>query len=306
MGRKFLNEEVNHTYQRTVSGFNIFYEVEDYLVYYTIFSVMSVRYGITVYGLCLMIDHLHSLVSSSNASVFSRFMSNVTILFVKEFNKARRRSGALFCENFGSAPKLGMKQLRTAIAYLFNNPVERFLCRYAQEYRWNFLAYAATDYPFSEAIVLRSASRRLRKAIKEVDGTAARNRHLTYVQLKRILKDLGRKERNQLIDYIIVRYNVIRYDVLTTKCYDGYENMLTAINSNTGSEYDIQEQKWSRSDTEYRELYQYVHSCGYDDAGDLISLDTDSKLALMLEMMHKTRASKRQVSKFLHLLVAFK
>lgn len=306
MGRKFVNEEVNHTYQRTVSGFNVFYEVEDYLVYYTIFSVMSVRYGITVYGLCLMIDHLHSLVSASDASDFSKFMSNVTIQFVKEFNKARRRTGALFSEYFGSAPKPGMKLLRTAIAYLFNNPVERFLCRYAQQYRWNFLAYAVSDHPFSEPIVLRTASRKLRNAIKEVDGTAARNTHLTYVQLKRLLKGLERKERNQLIDYIIVRYNVIRYDILTTKCYDGYENMLTAINSNTGSEYDIQEQKWSRSDTEYRELYQHVHSCGYDDAGDIISLDTDTKLTLMMDMMRKTRASKLQICKYLHLTVVRK
>ena len=304
--RKFVSQEVNHTYQRTISGFNIFYEVEDYLVYYTIFSVMSIRYGITVYGLCLMIDHLHSLVSASDPPVFSRFMSNVTILFVKEFNKARRRPGALFSEYFGSAPKLGMKLLRTAIAYLFNNPVERSLCRYAQQYRWNFLAYAESDHPFSEPIVLRNASRRLRGAIKEVDGTVARNRHLTYVQLKRLLKGLERKERNQLIDYIIVRYNVIRYDILTSKCYDGYENMLTAINSNTGSEYDIQEQKWSRSDTEYRELYQHVHSCGYDDAGDIISLDTDTKLTLMMDMMRKTKASRLQISKYLHLTVACK
>lgn len=306
MGRNFVKEEVNHTYQRTISGFNIFYEVEDYLVYYTIFSVMAARYDITVYGLCLMIDHLHSLVSAGSCLTLSRFMSNVTIQFVKEFNQARNRKGALFCENYGSAPKTGMKLLRTAIAYLYNNPVERFLCRHAQDYRWNFLAYAISDHPFSDPIELKSASRRLRNAIQEVNGTASRKKHMTYVQLKRLMKGLGRKERNQLIDYIVVRYNVIRYDILTTQCYNGYENMLTAINSNTGSEYEIHEHKWSRTDTEYRELYQHVHSCGYDDAGKVISLDTDTKLELMMEMMRKTRASKRQICKYLHLLVAYK
>ena len=94
MGRNFVKEEVNHTYQRTISGFNIFYEVEDYLVYYTIFSVMATRYDITVYGLCLMIDHLHSLVSAGSCLTLSRFMSNVTIQFVKEFNQARNRKRA--------------------------------------------------------------------------------------------------------------------------------------------------------------------------------------------------------------------
>ena len=37
----------------------IFYDLEDYLVYYTVFCVLAVKYGIIVYGLCLMIDHIH-------------------------------------------------------------------------------------------------------------------------------------------------------------------------------------------------------------------------------------------------------
>ena len=135
MKRKFIKEQMNHTYQRSVSGFNIFYEVEDYIVYYTVFSVMARRYGVNVYGLCLMIDHIHSLTSASSHGVFSGFMSNVTIQFVKEYNRYHNRVGPLFSECFGSAPKAGLKLLRTAIAYLFNNPVERLLCKRAQEYR---------------------------------------------------------------------------------------------------------------------------------------------------------------------------
>lgn len=306
MGRKFINDEVNHTYQRTLSGFNIFYEVEDYLVYYTIFSTMAVRYGVDVYGLCMMIDHIHTLTVARSRTLFSRFMSNVTIQFVKEFNKAHRRAGPLFDENFGSAPKLGMKLLRTAIAYLFNNPVERLLCKLAQDYRWNFLAYAQSDHPFSDPIVLKDASRRFRRILKEVDGTRARNRHLTYAQLRRMFAGLDKKEKNQLIDYIIVRYNIIRYDLLTTQCYDGYENMVLAINSNAGSEYEINEHKWSRSDVEYRELYQYVHAHGFKNAGDVIALDIDSKLSMMQDMMRQTKASRLQICKFLHLSVALK
>lgn len=212
MKRKFIKEQMNHTYQRSFSGFNIFYEVEDYLVYYTIFSVMSRRYGMVVYGLCLMIDHIHTLTSTSSCKTFSKFMSNVAIQFVKEYNRYHNRVGPLFSECFGSAPKAGLKLLRTAIAYLFNNPVERLLCKRAQEYRWNFLAYAASDNPFSDPLVLKKASRRLRRALKEVDGTVKRNEYMTYVQLKRMFVGIDAREKNQLIDYIIVRYNIIRYD----------------------------------------------------------------------------------------------
>lgn len=306
MKRKFIKEQMNHTYQRTVSGFNIFYEVEDYLVYYTIFSVMSRRYGMVVYGLCLMIDHIHTLTSTSSCKTFSKFMSNVAIQFVKEYNRYHNRVGPLFSECFGSAPKAGLKLLRTAIAYLFNNPVERLLCKRAQEYRWNFLAYAASDNPFSDPLVLKKASRRLRRALKEVDGTVKRNEYMTYVQLKRMFVGMDAREKNQLIDYIIVRYNIIRYDDLITKCYDGYENMLMAINSNAGSEYEVQELRYGRSDAEYRYLYKYVHEKGFKDAGEVISLPADSKFKLMVDMMNETSVSKLQICKFLHLKVALK
>ena len=297
---------MNHTYQRSVSGFNIFYEVEDYLVYYTIFSVMSRRYGMVVYGLCLMIDHIHTLTSTSSCKTFSKFMSNVAIQFVKEYNRYHNRVGPLFSECFGSAPKAGLKLLRTAIAYLFNNPVERLLCKRAQEYRWNFLAYAASDNPFSDPLVLKKASRRLRRALKEVDGTVKRNEYMTYVQLKRMFVGMDARETNQLIDYIIVRYNMIRYEDLTTKCYDGYENMLIAINSNAGSEYEVQELRYGRSDAEYRYLYKYVHEKGFKDAGEVISLPADAKFKLMVDMMNETSVSKLQICKFLHLKVALK
>lgn len=300
--RKFVNGEVNHTYQRTMSGFNIFYEVEDYLVYYTIFSILAIRYGIVVYGLCLMIDHIHSLISASDRKTFCNFIRHVSLLFVKEYNKAHDRSGPFFEEGFGSAPKIGLKRLRTAIAYLFNNPVERFLCSKAQEYRWNFLPYAQCRNPYSEPVRLRQASRALRKAIKEVDGARERGQHMKYALIRRLFSTLDKQEKNQLTDYIIVRYSAIRYDLLAA-CYGGHDNMLTAINSNTGSEYDISETICGRSDTEFRELHRYVHAEGFDNAGDVISQEEKVKLHLMEKMLKRTSASVYQIRKFLHIEV---
>ena len=301
MRKRFLEEEVSHTYQRTRHGFNIFYEVEDYLVYYTLFSVLSKRYDIMVYGLCLMIDHIHSLISSTSSVKFIGFMDELTRCFVREYNKEHHRSGPLFCKSFGSAVKLGMKRLRTAISYLYNNPVERRLCKYAQEYRWNFLAYGLSPHPYSEPLVIRRASRSLRRAVQEVNGTVERHSHLSYAQLKRIFSELDNNERAQLIDYIITKYSVVQYDILTSSCYDGIENMLVAINSNAGSEYDIKEVKWDRSDAEYRKLYKYIHAKGYDSAGDIISEPLETKLALLNGMLKETGVPRFQICKYLHL-----
>ena len=236
----------------------------------------------------------------------SKFMDRVTAWYVMDYNFSIGRKGKLLKKNFGSAPKWNDKSVRTSINYVGNNPVEKYLCANAEDYRWNFLAYAKSDHPFSDPIVLKTASRQLRRVLKEVDGTAARNKHLTYAQLQRLFAALDNKERNQLIDYIIVRYNVIRYDVLTASCYDGYDNMLLAINSNAGSEYEIHELKFGTSDAEYKELYKYVHKAGYKDAGMVVSLPIDTKLTLMLDMLNKTTVPKMQICKFLHLRVASK
>lgn len=302
--RRFVDGEVNHIYQRTISGFNIFYEIEDYLVYYTIFSMSSLKYKVDVYGICLMIDHIHSLCAFKDRSSFSRFMSYVSNVFVQEFNREHNRSGALFNESFGSAPKSGMKLLRTAIAYLFNNPVERHLCKYAQDYRWNFLAYGKSGHPFSDPLVLRKASFALKRAVAEIDGSRKRGAHLTYPQLRRLFSGLDEREKNQLIDYIIVKYSIVRYDILTTSCYEGYENMITAINSNAGSEYDIDEQRCGRSDAVYRDLYKFVRSRGYSSVGDVIALDYEAKMSLYKAMKSVTNVLGYHICKFLHLTLA--
>ena len=248
-----------------------------------------------------MIDHIHSLISSTSSGKFFGFMGELTSCFVREYNREHHRSGPLFCKSFGSAVKLGMKRLRTAVSYLYNNPVERRLCKYAQEYRWNFLAYGISDHPFSEPLVIRQASRSLRRAIQEVNGAHGRHMYLSYAQLKRMFSELNNKEKAQLVDYIIRRYSVIRYDILTSSCYDGIENMLVAINSNAGSEYDIKEVNWARSDAEYRKLYKYVHAKGYGSAGDIISEPVERRLAMLDGMLKETGVPRFQICKYLHL-----
>ena len=121
--RKFFREEVMHVYQRAINGFNIFYTLEDRLVFYTIFSVFLRRFNITALALCLMIDHFHALLICGSRQTFYKFVSSVTSLYSRLFNESVSRKGRLFDKSFGSAPKMGEKQVRSAIPYLFNNPV---------------------------------------------------------------------------------------------------------------------------------------------------------------------------------------
>lgn len=299
--RRFLEDEVHHIYQRTKNRFNIFYDLEDYLVYYTIFSIAARQYGVIVLGLCLMFDHIHMLIKTDARIRMSEFVRQVTCMFAREQNNDVGRKGSLFQARFGSAPKRGMKLLRTAIAYLFNNPVEKKLCSRAEEYRWNFLAYALSPHPFSDPLISGHISRSLKRAIKEVDLAESEDRHLRYAQLKRLLSKLEERERMQLVDHIISIYKPFDYEAIIA-CYGSYEDMLTAINSNTGSEYDIKEERYRFSDIEYIRMGDILRDTeGLKDLRKVTGFEIEEKMRLFQVLRKHLSCDNLPITKFLHI-----
>lgn len=296
MKRKFYANEVMHIYQRTVSGFNIFYSTEDFLVFYTIVSVYARRYDIALLGLCQMIDHIHLLGSSRNLESMSRFISAYTSQFVKEFNRKTGRTGKLFEKEYGSAIKKEVKKIRSAIAYLFNNPVEKMLCARAEEYRWNYLKY----YEEISMKPLRYCSRRLRKSIKIVQERFSNGEYLKYSLIDSIFKELDKEEKEYLTDWIIKLY--FAFDVKKVNSYyRSHEDMLIAINSNTGSEHDIKEHSYCKTDTPYREMIIVLKKEGITNIRSVITWREDDKKRLAALLKSKTSATHRQIRKFLHL-----
>lgn len=71
--REFKEGVYNHIYQRTRNRFNIFYDLCDFLSYYSIFGVMAIRYKVQVLGLCMMIDHLHMLLRTKDRKTDIRY-----------------------------------------------------------------------------------------------------------------------------------------------------------------------------------------------------------------------------------------
>lgn len=299
--RRFAENEYHHIYQRTRHRFNIFYDLEDYLVYFTIFSIAVNQYGVTVLGLCLMYDHIHMLLSAPSKVSMSEFVRQVTSMFAREQNNDVGRKGSLFQARFGSAPKRGLKLLRTAIAYLYNNPVEKKQSMTAERYRWNFLAYAVSKHPFSEPVINRNASVYMKRAMKEVDAARKADHHLRYGQLSRLFRKLDSREMDQLVDYIISSYNPIDYEALI-QCYGSYDVMLTAINSNTGSEYDIKEDKTWGSDICYDQMLEILREKeGISDVRKVTIFDIDEKLRLYKMLLRDVSCQERQIAEFLHL-----
>ena len=299
--RTVIGGILNHVYQRTKDGVLLFYNVSDYLVLFTIICTVAPKHGVRILALSLMPDHIHISVISSSSYDLSNFVADYSRRFSRVHNQTCHTEGPLFESPFGSVPVIGDKKARTNLCYVGNNGVERRLCKKAEEYRWSFLAYAISDHPFSPKLISREASAALRKGIKEIDAEHAAGKPLSYKQIKRLFSKLEKDEKLQLTDYIISTYNCIDYDA-AIRYFDGYQNMLTAMHSNTGSEHDLNEVFIGKSDAYYAKMSSWIiKELEPEDIHDILAFPAEQKLELFSRLLRATSAPPEQVAKYLRI-----
>lgn len=298
--RKFNPNVFVHVFQHALQYRVVFYSMEDRLVFYTIFSVIAWRYGVVVLALALMYNHFHCLIQATSSKVMALFIGTVTSVFASAFNRDIGRKGALFEKAYGNSLKWDAKSIRTSIAYNYNNSVEKGLFTRAEDDRWNFLAYVNSDHPFSSPIVLNKASKRLRGALKDVDAHVRDKAYLSYATVRRLFTGLSNAEREQLLDYTIARYFPIDKQQLVG-FYKGYDEMILAINSNTGSEYDIKEEYTRDSDTIYSQMLDLVYKSSFSHKPhSIVSASLDKKKEVAMVLRRKTGAKEYQICRILH------
>ena len=299
--RRFINNECNHIYQRTVNGFLIFYDREDYLVSYMILSVMARKYNVTLLKICFMIDHIHLLIDAPSREIMAAFMRDYSSVLIHEYNISIGRSGQMLHKSYGSAPKKGDKKTRSTIIYIGNNPVEKKLCIRAEDYRWNFLKYFVDDCPFSVRISLSESSRPLRRCIKIVKSTSRSNVYLNYTILRDMFGTLSESEQEYLTDYIIMSYFPFDKDILLSY-YEDWNQMIEAMHSTAGSEHDIKEVFSYGSDQIYYEMVRYIKDekmiC---PVRSVTVLPFEQKMILFNELRIHTGATPYEIKKFLHM-----
>lgn len=290
---------LQHTYQRTLDKGIFLYKTSERLMLFTILSVRSKYYDIKVCGLAFMFTHLHSLVKVFRKAEIGRFYSDAISKFVKELNVNSGRKGKMF-GRIDSASKTNDKKIRESICYLYNNSVEKKLYKKAIEDRWNFLAFYQCDHPFSEKLVKRNARYAMRQACHIVDMKYKNGDYLNLATLYRLFNKLDKIETEQLIDYIISKYNFIQYQ--ETICfYDSYEKMCEAIETTAGKEHDLSEEFDSDSEQPIRSLLGIAAKEGIiGKEMKIYSLSDDEKDRFAVLFRKKTSATPKQINKFLH------
>ena len=153
---------------------------------------------------------------------------------------------------------------------------------------------------------VRYVSERLRYVFKVIDSTATRGSYLNYSHLRRLMDNLNEQERDSLTDYIVMTFFPFETDSLMG-FYKCYEDMINAMHSTAGKEYDIKEQYYPETD----KVYEYMTEVLRRDFGDkfsnqirnVIMLPLENKFDLAKHLLRATSASIYQISRFLHMPV---
>ena len=299
--RRIYAGEAHHVYQRTKDRGLIFYSVNDYLVFFTIVCTQARLREIEILSLCPMPDHIHLVLVVRSKAQLAVFVQTYAHLFATEWNRRRKKKGHFFSHPFDSAAKLGSKQVRTTLAYSNNNPVERKITERCEQYRWTFLPYYKNKSPYSLPINLSRANSRMRSILKEIDTRYQEGRYLNYAQLERWEKRLSSQEWMQVTDYIIGRWNIIDYEQAVSYSGD-FETMIRSFHDNTGSEYEIKEDRDKYSDAVYADCSRIALSEGLVHRLEAIPALPDSQKERIYELLlQRTSARPRQIRKYLWL-----
>ncbi len=288
-----------HVFQRASHGFVVFYNSKDSLVFFTIFCVLAVRHNVRVLGLCIMHNHIHILLEDVTSDEVANFMRNLNSWFTKVYNFRYGLSGNL-SDTYGLSVKKDDKAVRTALAYVNNNPVESRMCYRAEEWRWNFIAYAGSKHPYSEKVALSRASAGLRRSIKKVEYFRAAGKPLLYERLDELFDPLRGKEKRQLIDFIVQKYSCIDFS-RAVSFYGSYEKMIGAFSFNTGSEYDLDEPFDPKSGQAYSKMTRYLaDDKRFKDIGDIFRGPFEICFEYFGELVNRCLVSPAHAKKFLH------
>lgn len=300
--RKFYSKGFQHIFQISVDRGIIFYTDADFIIFCSILWYAAIKYRVRIISCCIMANHFHILAKFRSPENMELFVNELTSIFALMYNKRYHRKGQLFKKSFGSAPKIHDDEIVDAVIYVSNNPIPKSAVEHAVEYRWNFLAYLESPHPFSDPLDKLNMSDAMRQSISMVERQHGSNKYLTYKILDEIMVSLDPKERKQLVDYIILEYNIVDYGFIRQKWETLYK-LSTVLEAVRGSDYETAED-YSKED--YHHYYQMnAVALGYGFDLEKMRFDTDGfdesdACLLRREFQRRVSASPMEIDKYLH------
>jgi putative transposase len=127
---------LHHVTQRGNRRGTTFFEEGDYALYLDLLSEASARAQTEVWAYCLMPNHVHIILVSSDEDGLRRTFADLHRRYTGYINARARTTGHLWQGRFGSVV-MDDEHLLNAVRYVTLNPVRAKLVRRAKDWAWS-------------------------------------------------------------------------------------------------------------------------------------------------------------------------
>lgn len=170
MSRTARQRSRSGIYHVTIRGINkqdIFLDDEDSLFYLNNLRRLRTEVGCTVFGYCLMSNHIHLLVREHEEQRVSKLMHRLGTVFAQWYNEKYQRVGHVFQGRYHSSAVEDDAYLLTVLHYIHYNPIKAQVTDRCGAYHFtSYHAYAGGEDPFGIAEV--DLVTRIAGGVKEV------------------------------------------------------------------------------------------------------------------------------------------
>lgn len=171
--RKKSSSGIYHIMLRGINKQNIFEDNNDRKRFIDTIGYYKTISGYSLYGYCLMDNHVHLLLREANESM-SMGIKRISSSFVHWYNQKYNRCGHLFQERYKSEVVENDSYFLTVLRYIHQNPVKAGIVKRMEQYPWSsYREYTGkaiiTDVDFAFGI-LSTDRVKARELFKEYSG----------------------------------------------------------------------------------------------------------------------------------------
>lgn len=135
--RNYLQTSFFHVITQGINKSYIFNSEDEIKYYIKLMYCLKDEYNIKILAYCIMNNHAHILIESSNIQNLSKYMQRLNMRYGIFYNKKHNRVGYVFRDRFKSQGIYSEKQFYNCMKYIFNNPVKAGICKNAKEYPYS-------------------------------------------------------------------------------------------------------------------------------------------------------------------------
>lgn len=143
--RNLTDNGYYHILSRGNNKIKIFRCEEDYCIFLAITSKYLAKYKINIYHYCLMPNHVHFLLQTSEALHLPKFMQGLLQSYSWHFHKKYDSVGFLYQNRYKSLFIGKESYLLECARYIERNPLRSGLIRDLDKYSWNSFSFYANS-----------------------------------------------------------------------------------------------------------------------------------------------------------------